>query len=251
MATRTSISTTIPTPTGTGIPTRRVMTIPQVAATMTEQHPQLALAAFFSPAFPTGGFAYSGGLEAAVSEGTVRQEADLEEWLSALMRCGSMRNDCVLFSQAWRCAGDDARLAELSELAAALCGSLERQAEAVNQGSAFGRSAGAWMGEAEPPSGAPYPVVAGAACALAGISLADALKFFLQSLVSNQLQAAIRLSVTGQNGAMRLLAAMAPAIAETAVAAERTGIDDLGSGAFLADIAVLSHETLSTRLFLS
>lgn len=218
---------------------------------MTELHPELALAAFFSPAFPTGSFAYSGGLEAAVSEGTVRLEADLDAWLRALMRCGTMRNDCVLFAQAWRCADDEVRLAELSELAAALCGSLERQAEAVNQGSAFGRSARAWTGKAEPPLGAPYPVVAGASCALAGISLADALKFFLQSLVSNQLQAAIRLSVTGQNGAVRLLAAMAPAIAETAVAAERTGIDDLGSGAFLADIAVLSHETLSTRLFLT
>jgi urease accessory protein len=218
---------------------------------MTELHPELALAAFFSPAFPTGSFAYSGGLEAAVSEDTVKQEADLETWLRALMRCGTMRNDCVLFAQAWRCADDEARLSELSELAAALCVSLERQAEAVNQGSAFGRSAGAWTGKAEPPSGAPYPVVAGASCALAGISLEDALKFFLQSLVSNQLQAAIRLSVTGQNGAMRLLAAMAPAIAATAVAAERSGIDDLGSGAFLADIAVLSHETLSTRLFLS
>jgi urease accessory protein len=221
------------------------------AGSMAELHPELALAAFFSPAFPTGGFAYSGGLETAVAEGTVKREADLERWLAALMRCGSMRNDCVLFAQAWRSAGNEEGLAELAELAAALCGSMERQAEAVNQGSAFGRSAGAWTGDTEPPSGAPYAIAAGASCALAGIALPDALKFFLQSLVSGQLQAAIRLSVTGQNGALRLLAAMAPSIAAAAESAEGSGIADLGSGAFLADIASLGHETLSTRLFLS
>jgi urease accessory protein len=220
-------------------------------AAMAELHPELALAAFFSPAFPTGGFAYSGGLESAVAEGTVKQEADLERWLGALVRCGSMRNDCVLFSQAWRNAGNDGRLGELAELATALCGSRERQAEAVNQGSAFGRSAVAWTGEAEPRCGVPYSIAAGASCALAGIALGDALKFFLQSLVSGQLQAAIRLSVTGQHGAIRLLAAMAPVIEEAAGAAEHAGIADLGSGAFLAEIALFSHETLSTRLFLS
>jgi urease accessory protein len=236
---------------GTGMNIVTDIRMARQAGTMAELYPELALAAFFSPAFPTGGFAYSGGLETAVAEGTVKREADLEEWLAALMRCGSLRNDCVLFAQAWRSAGDEGRLAELAELAAALCGSLERQAEAVNQGSAFRRSAVAWTGEAEPPSGAPYAIAAGASCALAGIELPDALKFFLQSLVSGQLQAAIRLSVTGQSGAMRLLAAMAPVIAAAAEAAGRAGIADLGSGAFLADIAVLGHETLSTRLFLS
>jgi hypothetical protein len=49
--------------------------------TMTDARPMLALAAFFSPSFPTGGFAYSGGLETAVAQSGVATTEALEQWL--------------------------------------------------------------------------------------------------------------------------------------------------------------------------
>lgn len=84
-----------------------------------------------------------------------------------------------------------------------------------------------------------------------GIALDDALAGFAQAFVSNQLQAAIRLSVTGQTGAARLLAGLEPVIAKAAAQAREARLDDLGSAAFLAEVASLRHETLDGRLFRS
>jgi urease accessory protein len=219
--------------------------------TMTDAHPMLALAAFFSPSFPTGGFAYSGGLETAVARSGVATTEALETWLRTLIANGAIHNDGVLFAEAWRRASTGGDISALAELATALCASMERQAETTNQGAAFLRASRPWTGEALECGELPYPVAAGLACAHAGVGLAPGLQFFLQSLVSNQLQAAIRLSVTGQDGAGRLLAGLAPAVAAEAAAAADSTLADLGTGAFLADIASLAHETLETRLFLS
>jgi urease accessory protein len=219
---------------------------------MTDARPLLALAAFFSPSFPTGAFAYSSGLETAAATGAAADTQTMREWLETQLSHGAFRNDAILFAAAWRTAADGTRLAEIGELAAALCGSLERHGEAMNQGRAFLAAAGAWLAKAALPKGdLPIAVAAGACCAGAGIALEAALPVFIQGQVSNQLQAAIRLSLTGQNGAAGLLADLSGAVEGLALFAASSSLDDLGSAALLAEIAVLNHETLGTRLFLS
>lgn len=81
--------------------------------------------------------------------------------------------------------------------------------------------------------------------------MVDTLTLALQTLLSNQLQAAIRLSLIGQTGAARLLAALEPVVLATAARAETSKLDDLGGSAFLADIMSARHETLEPRIFLS
>ena len=61
-----------------------------------------ALFAWFSPAFPTGGFAYSQGLETVVAEGYVRGERGLAGWLEDILQHGSGWSDAVLLSLAHR-----------------------------------------------------------------------------------------------------------------------------------------------------
>ena len=51
----------------------------------------LALLAWTSPAFPTGSFACSHGLEWAVEAGDVRDEATLLAWIEDLLAHGSGR----------------------------------------------------------------------------------------------------------------------------------------------------------------
>jgi urease accessory protein len=216
---------------------------------MSEMRPLMALAAFFSPSFPTGSFAYSAGLETAAAQGVLRNADDLRGWIETALRHGYMRTDAILFSGAMLHCGDARAIAGLAELAQALCGSAERHAETMDQGAAFAKAAAPWIGGSLPA--APYPVVAGLACALAKIDGADALALFVQSMVSNQLQAAIRLSLTGQLGAASLLAELGPSIAALAQEARHATLDDLGSAGLLAEIAMLNHETLPTRLFLT
>ena len=211
----------------------------------------LRLIAWLSPVFPTGGFAYSAGLERAVADGLVTDADSLRDWLEALLAHGSAWNDAVLFTASWCECADDAVVAGLSELCEALTGSAERYKETTDQGRAFLAAARHWFGPEELPRAAPLPVAVGTACGLSGIALNDALGAWLQAWLTNQLQAAIRLSVTGQDGAARLLAALEPVILDTVARASDSALDDLGGFAFMAEIASMNHETLHSRLFLS
>lgn len=208
---------------------------------------------WLSPVFPTGGFAYSGGLEQAVRDGLVSDEETLRQWLVMLIGHGTIRNDLILMARAFRDRREGASVDDVARVALALCGSAQRRMETVSQGAAFAQAVRNWPDThaIELPADAPLPVVAGAACQAGGIALDDALAGFAQAFVSNQLQAAIRLSVTGQTGAARLLAGLEPVIAKAAAQAREARLDDLGSAAFLAEVASLRHETLDGRLFRS
>ena len=212
----------------------------------------LRLMSWLSPVFPTGGYAYSAALEQAVADGTVADTATLEAWLRALIAAGPQWNDAVFFAESWRQAETPENLAATAELARAMTGSAERHRETIDQGTGFLEAAANWFEDGTlPPRGTPLCVAVGAACGRVKIPPAEGLAAFLHAFVANQLQVAIRLSVTGQRGAAQLLAALEPAIAETANRAASSTLDDLGSSTVLADIAAMKHETLEPRLFLS
>lgn len=205
------------------------------------------LMAWLSPVFPTGGFAYSAGLEQAVRDELVSDEASLKGWLETLLARGGFWNEAVFIAAAHM---GQRPAPELSALATSLSASHERHRETLDQGAAFLDAVQAW-GNHGLARDTPLPVALGTMCASASIALPDTLIASLQTLVSNQLQAAIRLSLIGQSGAARLLAALEPIILETAAKAARSSLDDLGGSAFLADIMSARHETLEPRLFLS
>ncbi len=212
----------------------------------------LRLMSWLSPVFPTGGYAYSAALEQAVAGRTVADPDSLRAWLEALLAKGPQWNDAVVFAASWRAAASAGDIAEIAALARAMTGSAERHRETVDQGSGFLEAAANWFEpEVLPPRGTPLCVAVGAACGLQAIALEDGLAAFLHAFVANQLQAAIRLSVTGQRGAAKLLADLEPVIARTASRAASSTLDDLGSATILADIAAMNHETLEPRLFLS
>ena len=87
----------------------------------------LRLQSWLSPAFPTGSYSYSHGLEWAVEAGYVHDRESLVDWLDADLRYGSGRNEAIFFIEAWRCAIDDNRpkLFEIAKLVAAFRGTSE------------------------------------------------------------------------------------------------------------------------------
>ncbi|MBW3096231.1 urease accessory protein UreF [Pseudohoeflea sp. DP4N28-3] len=213
----------------------------------------LTLLSWLSPAFPTGGFAYSAGLETAVLEARLIHPAALEERLQTLLEHGAAWNDAVLLAAANRAADDEGELAEISALAVALCGSFERLRETQDQGEAFRLAASPWTESAMPalPHGTPFPVVLGVAAAHCRLGLDQTLAAFLHAFVSAQLQAAIRLSLTGQTGAASILARLEAVIGTHAARAATATLDDIGTATLAAEIDALRHETLPGRLFLS
>lgn len=213
----------------------------------------LRLMAWLSPAFPVGSFSYSHGLERAAHERLIADRAGLEDWLSGLVEAGSLWNDAVLAAHAVRASESRGELASLAELAEALAGSAERNMETMNQGRAFVEAARTWRGSAIDglPEDAAYPVAFGAVAGQAGIPAEEAIAGLLQAMVSNLVQAAIRLSIIGQTDGVRVIAALEPLVAATADRAARASLDDLGSGTIRSEIVAMRHETQHSRLFRS
>jgi urease accessory protein len=229
---------------------------PPTRIRMTEHPGNLALLrlmTWLSPVFPVGGFAYSHGLERAVHDGLASDRAELEAWLVMLLEIGSAWNDAVLFAEAWRRARSGGDMADLAQLAEALAGSAERQTETMLQGAAFLAAADGWPTPVVQrlPENCPYCIAVGAVAGGHAIPLEDALAAWLQAFSSNLVQAAIRLGVTGQAGAMQTMAALEPLVMATAKRAARSTPDDLGSATFLSDIMAMKHETQYSRLFRS
>ena len=123
----------------------------------------LRLLTWLSPAFPTGAFAYSHGLEWAVAAGDIASEADLLPWIEDVLVHGAGRSDAILLRHAYR-AADGAALAGVAELAEATTASRERRAETVGQGDAFGIAARVWGAPLLEglEGGVAYPVAVGA-----------------------------------------------------------------------------------------
>lgn len=197
-----------------------------------------------SPAFPTGAFAYSQGLEWAMAEGTVRDADSLGDWMRAVLQHGAGWSDAVLLSLALRPGADHA---ELSQMAEALCLSSERLTETREQGAAFARTAAALTGADAAP--APLPVAIGRACAPLGLPPAEVIALFLHAAALNLTLAAVRFVPLGQSTGQRVLSDLAPLIARLAARAADATEDDLGTCAYGADLAAMAHETMQTRIF--
>jgi urease accessory protein len=209
---------------------------------------RLTLLSWLSPAFPTGGFAYSAGLE-TVAHDSVQTLADLQGWICGQIENGPVWNDTVLLAASWH-ASDPSELQEIADLTRALAVASERLDEINGQGTSFADASAHWLPETLPRD-LPYMVALGAAAKQAGLPLLETLEAFLHAFAANQLQAAIRLSLTGQNGAAQILASLAPVISDAALRASMSTLNDLGSAGFLADIASMNHELLPSRLFRS
>ena len=210
----------------------------------TDARQLLLLLTWMSPAFPTGAFAYSHGLEWAIEEGTLRHADDLEGWIGDLLTRGSGWNDAVLFSRCWE---DDA--STLNELALALAPSRERHLETTQLGRAFRIAAGVFAPPVLHEEEIAYPIAAGTACAAMGIGRQDALLAFLQGFAATLTSVAVRLVPIGQTAGLAVLRDLAPVIAATAGRAMSATLDDLGSITLAADIAAMRHETQHSRVF--
>jgi len=221
----------------------------------------LRLLAWLSPAFPTGGFAYSHGIEWAVEAGDITNETTLRGWLADVLLYGAGRSDAILLHHAHRAAFDADALVEIAELAEAAAPCRERRKETLDQGTAFMLAVAAW-GPAVMPRPLSrdagegvvllaYPVAVGA---LAGRHRVDAHATccaYLQVLTANLISAAVRLVPLGQSAGLRVLAGLEPALLAVAREAAVAGVDEIGGCAFRSDLAAMRHETQYTRLFRS
>ncbi|AXQ93098.1 urease accessory protein UreF [Cereibacter azotoformans] len=203
----------------------------------------LTLVQWLSPAFPTGAFAYSHGLEWAIAEGEVQDAAGVEQWVADILRFGSGRTDAILLAHALK--GHD--LEALSDLARALAPSAERLRETEEQGAAFAATTAALTGRALPPR--PLPVAIGQAAAALGRPVTEVLELTLHAFAANLVSAAVRFVPLGQTEGQAILSSLHPLIEEIARESAEAPIEAIGSAAVRGDLAAMRHETQQVRIF--
>ncbi len=217
------------------------------------------LTAWLSPAYPTGAFAYSHGLEYGIEVGLVSDASALRAWVATVIEKGAGWIDSLLLAAAWRAVTlkDLVQLIALAEIAAAWRGSAEMALESETQGRAFlATTRAAWPHPlldriAEELTFVPLPVAVGAAVAAVSIPLHFSIQAYLQSVVSNLVSAGVRLIPLGQTDGQRVISALWPTIEATTGRSLATEIENAGTATFIIDWCSMRHETQYTRLFRS
>lgn len=204
----------------------------------------LALTQWLSPAFPVGGFAYSHGLEYAISTGGVADAAALEVWLTDVIAQGAGRADAILLCAAMAA---DANWSALDALGRALAPSRERLAETLAQGDAFTQATDALNGTAY--TATTLPIAVGRAARGLDVPPAQVAALYLQSFASNLVAGAVRFVPLGQSDGQAVLAALHPLILEVGEHAAQASVEDIASAVPGGDLAAMAHETMDVRIF--
>lgn len=199
-------------------------------------------------AFPTGGFAHSGGLEAAAQAGEIR---DLRAFTrAALWQAGW--GALPLVRQAWLDPGSLARLDARADLF--LANHVANRASRT-QGSAFAATCARVFPDEAPrlPEELCFHLAPlwGAMFRSLGLSLEDTLRLFLWSTARGVLSAGVRLGLAGTYEAQRMLSELGPALDAVADHCGALGVDDLAQPAPLLDLLQATHDRLHSRLFQS
>lgn len=204
----------------------------------------LSLVQWLSPAFPTGAYAYSHGLEFEIAAGRVASGADLAEWLGQVLTSGAGMQDAILLAHALDMEAD---LDALAGLARALAPSAERLQETMEQGAAFARATSA-MTRLD-LAARPLPVAVGQAAAGLGLPKAQVVGLYLHAFAANLVSAAVRFVPLGQTEGQGVLAGLHPLIQTIAMQAAYASLDDITTSTLRADLAAMAHETMPTRIF--
>jgi len=202
----------------------------------------LTLVQWLSPAFPTGGYAYSHGLEAVIFDGE-RSAAGIGAWIAGVLRHGSGQADAILLACVLR--GDDPDYVDA--VARAMAGTKERLSETLEQGAAFARTVAALTGRDLPARA--LPVAVGEAARELSLPAEDVVAVYLHAFAANLVACATRFSPLGQTEGQAMLAALHPVIGTVADWAATAGLDDIGTAALGAELASMRHEEMDVRIF--
>lgn len=209
----------------------------------TDELALLSLVQWLSPAFPTGSFAYSHGLEQAVVLAEVTEAVALADWLGDILAHGAGWNDAVLMA----CALRGENLETLADVALALATTAERRRETLDQGTAFSKAQSEMTGQALAPL--PLPLAVARAARTLALRCERVIALYLHAFASNLVLAGVRFIPLGQAAGQRVLAGLHPLIAQIAARATQATLADLASTAFRADLQSAAHETLDVRIF--
>ena len=215
--------------------------------------------------FPTGGFAFSHGLEMYVAAGLVHDRAACQRLLTELFNHAIGPTDLVFCAHAHRLAAGpdaaDAKLAslmDLDHLLAAMKVPRELRLESRHVGRSFLRAVMAlsplrltqvfWEQVQRGKAQGHHAVVFGLVAHELGLPETSALLAYLYTVAASLAAAAVRLVPLGQSDGQRLLHELQPCCLELVERYAHLTPADAWSGAPGLDIRSMQHERLYSRL---
>lgn len=213
--------------------------------------------------FPSGGFAYSWGLETCVSEGLVEGTAGLGRFLSAYLMGQLARSDALVVKLAFEAAEKrdlaalirlDNRLNAMKTARECREGGLQigkqilKLVIALHQNAFLVEFAGSI--ESRKAWGHHAPVF-GPVCRSLGVAKRSCVQAFLYQAALGIVSAGVRLIPLGHMDGQAALERIKPLLVEISEEINPLGEEDISSFAPGIEIRAMRHETLYTRLFRS
>ena len=217
----------------------------------------LRLLQLVSPSLPVGMYSYSQGMEQAVENGWIKDQAQVQAWLVGVLRHSLGRLDAPLLVrlyEAWA-MGDAGAVERWSVELTAMRETAELRAEDRQTGQALARLLDG-LGVEQAKAWARHPHASFATLfALAAVEWdvpkSQAIAGYLWSWLENQALCAVKLVPLGQLAGQRVLHHLAleiPGLVDTALDLPD---DAIGSSSFALSLASSRHERQYSRLFRS
>jgi urease accessory protein len=213
-----------------------------------------------SPSLPVGAYSYSQGLEAAIENGMVDDEASARAWIAEAARQVMARFEAPLL---WRllhafAARDAAAVAAWTACFVAARDTAEFRAETIQMGYSLGRLV-AELGIADDDllallqaqNEVPFPTAFACAATALAVPPEAALLAMLFSWAENQVLACVKSVPLGQVSGQRLLLSLRPEIEAAAILAQQLPDDALSNWAPGLSLLSMRHETQYSRLYRS
>jgi urease accessory protein len=193
-----------------------------------------------SPTLPVGAYSYSGGLEAAIETGIVKDAASAQRWIGDVLDYSVLRMEAPLLLKMI-----EAPAAEWNETFLASRETAELRAETVQMGYSLNRLLPELGVEPCPYEEPSFPAAYAQAARAWGIPARQALTAYLWAWLENQVMAAVKAVPLGQTDGQKMLLALGAKLHEE--------VDEEEPGNFAPGLAILSslHETQYSRLFRS
>jgi urease accessory protein len=208
-----------------------------------------------SPALPIGAYAYSRGLEQAVTRGWVHDLASLDQWIRGVLRRQVASLDAPVMLRVLRAARalDCESVTHWNAFLLAHRESREFALEDTQLGASFARLLRdvAGLAPSQLPERPAHATAFGIAAAHYGVDEPAAASAFLFNFAENQITAALKCMSLGQTDGQRLLSRLIDGLPPLIEVTLRAHDDTLGSFAPGLALASALHETQYTRLFRS
>ena len=205
--------------------------------------PLQILQIWFSSSFPVGSYAYSHGLEAIIDNKLIKSKNDVEEFLSALLFNGTLRNEYIFIKSIYEGK-------EINDLMLSSASSKERQIEMIDMGNSF-RKIMKHSWDFELAENTTFTYCLTKAAIHFNIKFEYLIKFYLQSFISNLINVCVKHIPISQKDGQKLNVIFINKIQDFLQKSEKLSLEDIGSTFFIGDLFSIKHENLETRIYLT